>query len=280
MKNYKNEELVNMAKFAAQDMEERILGGEVIKDEIRDDGDRILVTKTSTGRYGYAVFSEGEDKPHYLVEGQVLLQDLNKHTAHNGVNLRYPGAKSMIQRNMVGQFAEYIKDPGFESFYIAIQMPKGATMNVSQQMSGYYSEDPVDIFGATFSDNKVWYASYAQLIPDSRTGKPTLRIGTVSLNPDGMPDYDTVMKNANDAEDVKRVFGERYMSEDELLLTAQKGVETAQSVFYNMYNEIGLPMNEGIMPCNLLTDAMNGNDISHYIGQNGFEVPKIDGPKI
>ncbi len=273
----RNKEILEASKAAAEAMEKRILDGEPVGEPfINDGGEKIVVTITSENKYGYAVFRPGEDKPFYLVESQVLLHDLNKKTAHNGVALRYPGAKSMLQRNMVGLFTEYIKDPGFEGIYVSVQMPKNATMDVSQQMTGYYPEDAVTIFGATFHNEKVWFASYAQIIPNPKTGKPTLRIGTGGINPDGSPDYDTMIRMSQEAEMAKKFFGEPYMDEERQKEVIEHAAKSAESIFYDMYEGFSLPRHEGVGRSNLLMDAMNGRDISGYLENNGrqFAIPQ------
>ena len=231
MSSYKELEIVQNAKIGAKKLEERVIGGRVIKDFINDEGERILVTETIDGKYGYAVYKKNENSPHYIVEVDILLQDLNKKTAHNGVALRYPGAKSMIQRNMVGFFVEYIKDPGFESMYFSVQMPKNATINVSQQMSGYYGEDAVSIFSVDFRREKINYASYAQMLPGF-DGKPTIRIGMVGLNSDGMPDHETTIKIANDAELAKKFLGMSSMKSELVEEITVRSAEAAQSLFF------------------------------------------------
>ena len=279
MEENKNIEIVENTRIIARELEARVLGGEVIRDYTNEDGERILVTKTSNGKYGYAVYEKDAFEPHYIVEGEVLLEDLNKKTAYNGNPLRYPGAKSMIQRNMVGMFAEYIKDRGYEGFYVSLQMPPQATMDVSQQMSGYVEDDPVSIFSASFHDYKVSYAAFAQIIRDEKTNRPTLRIGLGGLNADGTPDYETTLKVAKEAEDAKRFLGEKAMDNSKIQEVAKESASRAQSVFYDEYTKLGLPMEEGIVPSNLLIDAMNGKNINGYLGISEDVINEIEGPK-
>lgn len=271
-----NKEVAEQFQEQATQMERRILGGEVLKEATNSDGEKIVVTLTENGKYGYAVYEPYSDEPHYLVEGEVLLQDLDKRTASNGITLRYPGAKSMIQRNMVGLFSEYIKDPGFEGFYISCKSPESATLKVTQQMTGYYKEDPVQLFGVSFRDKTFSYAAEAQLYIDPQTGEPTLRVGMGGLNPDGSPDYETTVRMAREAEQAKRFFGERAMGNEELHGVIKNSIITAQSVFYQMYEGMGLPMSPEAAPCTLLEDGLNGRDISRYMGEKGFQNPVIE----
>ena len=57
-----NKEMLQHCLEYAKAMETRILSGEVIADVIYEvDKARIIVTRTETGRYGYAVIEEGKD---------------------------------------------------------------------------------------------------------------------------------------------------------------------------------------------------------------------------
>ena len=264
--------IINAAKEEAARLEARVLSSEVVRDYTTEKGERILVTKTRPDKYGYAVFQPEKDEPNYIIEGQVLLDDLEKTTAHNGVALRYPGAKSMLQRNMVGLFAEYIKDPGYESYYISVQMPANATMRITQQASGWYDEDAAILLSVNFNDyarrtNTEFggYAGMAQIIPHPETGEPTLRVGLMGLNPDGTPDYKTMLRVCKDAEAASRFLGMPSMDESTLEEVLHVGMKNSQRIFGQMYEILGIPMMEGVEPCDLLNDAMSGKDISGYL---------------
>ena len=257
------EEYVDMMQQYADEMEKRILEGEVIRDFVNDEGERIVVTKTSNGMYGYAVYDKGSDTPHYYVEGSTLLEDLNKKTDYSGKGLRYEGAKSMIQRNMTGLFYEYIKDPGFEALYVSIQCPPTSTIQIGQIYAGYNSQDPVALMSASFYDRKFYYAEVAEIIMEE--DKPLIRVGMGTLHDDGTPAIEETIQNYFEAERYKKAFGGPYMNESETASKTEQCARNAQSIFYGMYQELGLPILEEVKPNSLISDGLQGKPVLETI---------------
>lgn len=257
IKNLYENDMLKMSKQAALSMEQRILNGEVIKDYTTEEGERILLTRTENNTYGYAVYEKGKTEPHYLVESHYLFTDFEKQTAHNGTGLRYGGAKSRIQRNMLGLFFEYIKDYDYESLYASIQMPKEADVQVSQQMTGYYNEDPVTLMAANFDRKKFSVAAFAQNIIDPETGKPTIRVGLGGFTENGSIDVKQMLVDAKLAESAKKFLGQKSMEEEKLKTTIKNAMELSQSTFYSMYKQLGISVDPNIKPNNLIEDSLN-----------------------
>lgn len=250
----KKQEMLANGYDAAKAMEERIKSGKVIKDVTDNDGERTIVTETSLGTYGYQVFERGASEPHYYAEGYYLIDDLKKYTDSNGMALRYVSAKSRVQRNLVGYFFEYIKDDGFHSLYASYKADKNSNLNVSQRMSGYNSQDPVVLLGFQFDRKDVCVVSDAQV---TNTGdKTNIRIGVAGVMEDGTLDYEEVMKTARSAEMAKRFLGESSMSEGKLSGVMTDSMLNAQSLLYDVYNNLGLPMSPNVTPNNLLADGI------------------------
>ena len=271
----KNKEMLEHSLAYAQEMEKRILSGEVIADVIYEvDKSRIIVTRTETGRYGYAIIEEGKDSPCYLVESDCLLQDLQKRTDLYGRALVYPGAKSMVEKNMVGMFSEYRKfGSQFHSFFISVKAPENGPLKVTQQMAGYIDQYPVTILGADFLTGEFYYAALAQLYIDPKTGTPTVRIGTGLLTPEGLPDVEHSIKMEMEAQAARRFFGERSLRRPEVEEVIKKHSMQAQALLSPMYEAIGLPMYEGVDYCPLLSDGLKGENIDKYIDSDGKLLP-------
>lgn len=276
-----NEEMLRKCKESAEDMERRILAGEVIADEMYDSNTRILVTKTDNGRYGYAVFQNGSDKPHYLVEGDYLIKDLKKKTDYRGYALRYEGAKSMIQRNMLGYFTEYIKDPGFEGVYINVQAGENTTIDVTQQMAGYNPQDPVVLLYASFAEKIFAYAGLAQLFLNPETSKVTARIGLGRAKDDGTQDYDHAIKMEMESQQNRAFFGERPKTRTEVKKVILDQSQLAQELFYEMFNSLNLPMLPGINKSRLMELGLSGAPIEGELGKLNLTagIPTIEQKK-
>lgn len=252
-----NKELLEKCKQYADEMEKRVLSGKVLYDIMYDDVDRIVVTELDNGRYGYAVYDTQLDELRYVVEGDYLITDLTKRTDYKGQALKYSGAKSMIQRNMLGYFSEYIKDKGFEGFYISIQTDENCDINVEQQMGGYDSQDPVVILYASFAEKSFGYVAQASSYYDEKTGKPMYRLGLGSLKPDGTPDVEDLIKREIEAEKARRFLGQgRNVTREELIEIVGDSVKKAQSLFTPLFSSIGIPMYEGVEANNTLDVAL------------------------
>ena len=266
----KNKELLENSLAYARAMETRILTGKVIADVIYEiTGDRILVTMTETGKYGYAVFENGAKEPVYLVEGDYLIEDLQKWTDYKGQTLLYPGAKSMIEKNMVGLVAEYKKYPGFHQFFITAKAPEGAQIESTQQMAGYNDQYPVSLLMADFDQQTISYGALAQLIARPEKGKMEIRIGMGGINPDGTPDVDMMIKMEMEAQQARRFFGERALNRSQVEEMIGQHTKQAQALLTPMYESLGLPMYEGVDYCPLLSEGLRGEPIEKYIGENG-----------
>lgn len=224
----------------AQEMVKIIQNGEVVNDVIDDNGERIIVTKTKRGTYGYQVFEVNASTPHYYAEGCILITDLKKNTDSDGRILRYSSAKSRIQRNLVGYFYEYILDRGFHSFYLNIKMPKDSEIKVSQRMAGYDPQDPVVIIGCSFDRNKIYVAGDTQVI--EKDGIKTFRIGNINVNDDGSLDVEKTKELLMESELAKVLYGEKSMSESELDYYYNMSHLATLSMFYNIYKSFGIPL--------------------------------------
>jgi hypothetical protein len=269
-----NKEMLEHSKEYAEAMEKRILEGKVIADVIyKVDNSRILVTMTSTGRYGYVVYEEYRDEPVYFVEGDYLIEDLQKTTDYEGNALMYPGAKSMIEKNMVGMFSEYRKYPEFHDFYISVKAPKDSPIQVTQQMAGYSSQYPVTILGANFIANEFYYGALAQLYIDPKTGKQTIRIGTGFFTPEGLPDIEHSIKMEMEAQAYNPFFGQRPKRRYEVEEIIKKHTMQAQALLTPLYQALGLPMYEGVEYSPLLMEGLKGEQVDKYIGEDGSLLP-------
>lgn len=249
--NNKKEELIGKTKNAAAEMVERIKTGEVIMDVTDDEGERTIVTLTSNGTYGYQVYEKWGNEPHYYAEGFKLIDDLKKNTDSDGRALRYSSAKSRVQRNLTGIFTEYILDPGFHSFYINQKFEKNSEIQIAQRMSGYDRQDPVVLFGAQFDTNELHITSDAQII--SNDDKQTVHVGLGKIKDDGTIDYDLQFKMAMQAERAKSAFGEPSMDSARLAEVLKESSMTAQSLLFDVYDSLGLPVMEGVEANSLLT---------------------------
>lgn len=248
----KKEELLAYAKESADEMVRIIQSGQVINDVIDDEGERTIVTLTERGTYGYQVFKAGSNLPHYYAEGFSLIDDLTKYTDSEGRTLRFNSAKSRVQRNLVGIFTEYILDRGFHSFYISQKCEKDSKIQVSQRMAGYDRQDPVTLFSAQFDRSELSIAADAQIIETE--DNHTIRIGVSEIHEDGTLNHDLRYKMALESEIAKKMFGESYMSDERLAEVMEQSTRDAQSLLYNVYKTLGLPMLEGVEPNNLLME--------------------------
>lgn len=248
----KEQELVAHGYEYAKEMERRINSGAVLKDVVDDNGERTVVTLTEIGTYGYAVFEKGCSQAHYYAEGKFLIDDLTKIDDCDGVALRYPSAKSRVQRNLIGEFTEYIKDPGFHSLYINIKFPKTHNVQVAQRMAGYNPQDPVVITSFHFDKREFGIAADAQLFEEN--GKTIVRFGMGGLTKDGFIDYEFQYEMLRQAEVAKGAFGEAMMTPERLKEVHEASSKAAQSLLYGVYQTFDMPIMEGVKPCNLLMD--------------------------
>lgn len=250
----KKKQFLDYALASAKEMVEIISQGEVVKDEVDDQGERTIVTLTEKGTYGYQVFEAHCNTPHYYAESHFLLEDLNKTTDSDGRALRYTSAKSRVQRNLIGIFSEYILDEGFHSFYINVKFPLESEIQVCQQMAGYDRQDPVVLLSACFDTRRFSIAANAQII--GVDDKKYIRFGMGRVNDDGTIDYDLLYKMAKEAEMAKRFLGESSMSSTRLKEVIEDSVREAQSLLYSVYKQFDFPILEGVEPKSLLTDQL------------------------
>jgi len=250
----KGEELMANGRNLARETVIKIKTGEVIKDFIDDNGERIIVTLTDRGTYGYQVFLNDEEMPHYYVEGMYLIKDLNKKTDSLGKPLKYESAKSRIQRNMLGCFTEYILDRGYHSFYINHKSMPNGEIEVTQRMTGYDEGDPVVLAGWHFDTYEFSIVADAQMI--NLDNKSILRLGLGKVNDDGTIDYDLLHKNALEAEMAKRFLGEKTIEPERLKELMLMATKDAQATIFGLYSTLGLPIIEGVEPNNLLAEDL------------------------
>lgn len=251
----KREEFIDYAWVTANEMVRNISQGEVIKDEVDDQGERIIVTMTEKGTYGYQVIEFGDTKPHYYAESHFLLEDLNKKTDSDGRALRYSSAKSRIQRNLIGIFSEYILDEGFHSYYINIKFPLESEVQVCQKMTGYDRQDPVVLLSASFDSRRFSIAADAQII--GVDNHKYVRFGLGRVKDDGTIDYDLTYKMAKEGEMAKKFLGEPSMSSARLKEVIEDSVREAQALLYSVYKRFDLPIMDGVVPNNMLTEQIN-----------------------
>lgn len=274
MEDY-NETMLRVCLGKAKEMESRILSGEVIADVIYEEDDsRILVTRTSNNKYGYAVYEEGKETPYYLVESDYLISDLQKRTDYYGHPLSYSGAKSMIEKNMIGIFYEYKKDPDFHDFNVSIKVPDDCPIEIKQMMAGYNPQYPVTLLCADFSTREFYYAALADIFLDPKSGDPIVELGVGFVKPDGTPDYDRSLKMEMEAQDMRPLYGLPRIAPREAQEIVGKQTMLAQSFLTPLYEAVGLPMLDGIEYCPLLEEALAGKDISKYFNSEGNLLPE------
>lgn len=270
-----NETMLRNCLEKAEEMKSRILSGEVIADEIYQvDGSRILVTRTSSNKYGYAVFERDEEEPCYLVESDYLISDLQKRTDYYGHALAYSGAKSMVEKNMIGIFYEYKKYPDFHEFYVSIKVPNNCPIEIKQMMAGYNPQYPVTLLGADFITREFHYAALADIFLDPKSGVPIVQLGAGFVRPDGTPDYDRALRMEIEAQENRPLYGLPPIETREAQEIVGTQTILAQSFLTPLYEAVGLPMLEGIEYCPLLEEALAGRDISKYLTSDGKLLPK------
>ena len=92
-------------------------------------------------------------------------------------------------------------------------------------------------------------------------GKAMLKFGMGSLNPDGTPNFDMMVKNEMESQMAGKMFGSKPMDEKTVESVLYQAQCNAESLLFPMYKSLNLPMYEGIQPSNMITDGMNGVSI-------------------
>ena len=246
-----NEELLQRTKLLAKEMEKRIEDGTVLIDYTCNNNERIVITQTKIGTYGYQVFDQYSTKPIYYAESEILFTDLEKNTDLKGNILRYQGAKSRIQRNLTGFYLERVKDMGFDSFYISFKEPVDSKVKIEQRMAGYNDQDNITIFSADFIYNHINMVSDAQSL--NKDGNLCIRIGLTEILPDGSLDYNSVLEATKTEQEV--LYGGYGMSEEEQMNIFIEATKNAQEYFYSAYQAVGLPIRSDVKPNNLFSNS-------------------------
>lgn len=248
--------LIEKGQNQAKEMVERIKKGQVIEDITYDNGERLVVTITSPinaeiPMYGYQVFEPGAEEAHYYVEGMYLISDLYTNTDSNGVTLRYSGAKSLVQRNMLGLFNELILDKGFEAFYTSIKTAKDQDIQVQQRMAGAYESDPVTLLSYNFNTRKVNLVGHIECFEESKDGKivKVMRCGLDRVD-NGELNYDSGYKFALEAEQLTDIMNDRGSFRADTVESLNKkyneAIINAQSMLKPVYQNLGIPLIEGV----------------------------------
>lgn len=265
-----NQNILENSKNYVAEMEKRILEGEILADVHHEDHSRILVTMTSTGKYGYCVFRPYfDDDPIYFAESDYLIEDLQKKTDYEGRPLLYDNAKSVIEKNLVGVFTEYRKTYNYNDFSISVKAPSDAQIQVTQQMAGYDSQYPVVILHADFINNSFYYGALAELYIDPETQKQTIRIGVGTLTPEGLPDVDRSIKMEKESQANEAFFGKKPLNNEEIENIIKKNTMQAQALLAPLYESVGLPMYDNVGFSPLLLEGLTGKPIDKYIDEKG-----------
>ena len=242
----KKEELISDYYNEVNNMQLRIKSGEVIEDIIHPCGDRIVVTKTDVGTYGYMVFPDGENEPNYYAESVMLIPNLNTMTDSNGIGLQYLIGQSVVSRNLIGRFCEYRKDPvtQTDAYYECIKMPPDSPLQLRQRMAGYYESDAITVFSVDFIRKTISVAADAQILQDDKS--TAVRVGMTLVDDDLQLDYEHSFKMLKEAEEAKAFMGRDAMSDKELLDMHQKSAHNAQALFSDVYLNNGLPISPDV----------------------------------
>lgn len=274
------DEMLRRTEQYADAMAKRILSGEIYKEYITQQGERVIITITSSGKYGYAAYYDTREKtPYFYAEADYLFEDLDKNTDSHGALLPFATAQNRISRNLLGIFSEYRIDEIYGNiFTIAIQYPDEGPLNVSQRgkFDNPIEKESVILFQANFKEGAIGMVGGAAIYID-KTGKPNLRVGVTNFKPDGSLDYDRLTIREEQASIANAYFSrdKRYLiDEDEAEQRTMNGAEVAQSVFFELFDMLGLPRLEGTRPCNLIDDAFKGKDVSKYVGEAGSLNPE------
>lgn len=265
----RKEEMLEQGYKAALEMVTRIQSGKIIKDVVDDKGERIVVTLTCAGTYGYQVFERLSKEPHYFAESFSLIDDLKKNTDHEGRGLRYTSAKSRVQRNLTGVFTEYILDRGYHSFYINLKFPKDSNLQVSQRMSGYDRQDPVVLLGCQFDRKTMTIVADAQQFVEN--GVSSIRLGLGAIKDDGTIDYNLQYKIALEAEMAKQFLGEKTVDRETIAQLIIESSKNAQALFYDVYRGMDIPIIDGVVSDNLIS-----SQVAALFPTNNSENPKLN----
>ena len=264
-------EIMDKGRELIKELKDRILNGKVVADVIyKDDNCRILVTETETGRYGYAVFEEDKDQPFYLVEADFLIDDLQKRTAYDGTALLYPGAKSMIEKNILGSFTEYFRDPWFESLNLSIKTPVNSSVDVKQRsvIVGEEKQYPTTLLSIDYKQDKVYLGCCADVFISPKTGKKTVSIGCATLDSNGSVNYNELIEDEKHEQRNRRFLGLPYLNDYDIPKYIGYTIKYGQSLLLPMYKALGISLSEEVEYSPLLSEIISGN-AERYIDREG-----------
>lgn len=252
-----NKDIRDATKVAVDEMKRRISNGEVIKDYTRKDKERIVVTKTEDGKYGYMAYRQNKDEPYYYAEGSELLEDLDKITNNYGTLLMYNSAQSTIQRNLTGMFTEFIDEPpAIQTYYVNIKLPETSEARLGW-INGHDPEEAIQIMAVNFVTKRVSFATNVE-IAAFKDDKPMFRIGHGELNKDGTVKYEDAIDGLYYSEFAKPLSGGIRHSRHWVEERYKKTHENSLKLLYPMYKLAGIAMPDDIEPNTLLIDLLAG----------------------
>jgi len=265
------------------EMLERVKNGNVLKKIISKKdvyGDQpVIITKTSIGTYGYQLFRPNENEPYYVAEANYYFDDIEKKTASNGEALMYPGAKSVIARNLLGQFCEYInEDFGYENFYFCFKSPEDAEIKLIQKMAGPYPQNAIILMAADLYQKTMGIPTWIQDYIDEK-GKRTFRIGISEDFDDNLviDDQPILAK----AKQIKKILGED-LSNQELIEVVKEAINGAYKYMGGFLEKLGILLPEGQERIDLLSfpGLYGSTSPDKNVPLTGIEAPPSGGSKL
>lgn len=268
----KKQQIIMRAKETVASMIEKNNEGQLIYSiyvETESSPDRLEVRKIENENgvsYIYTAFRCYDEQPYYYAESDQLLPVFasyagdskeepfisfaNKnYTAYNGDGIGlFIGAQSYIQRNLVGIFKEYIDRSPDKTFHITYQSdPK------NDYQIGFIRKtqdvDSIPLFTADFGRNEVVVVAEAT-IGKNIAGENAVNVMGTTLEEDGTIDYDKLAEYIKQNLKETMLIEGKWCSEEELDKMAvdilKKRAVTAQEVFYDIYDVMGLPIIEGV----------------------------------
>jgi FPC/CPF motif-containing protein YcgG len=265
----KKEEVIDQMQEVKNAMLERIKNGKVVKEMISKDDvygdDKVVITQTETGTYGYQIFAPGSITPYYVAEAACYFDDISKRTASDGTFLRYTGAKSAISRNLVGPFLEHRTEDQRSDFYVCFKSPEDAQTQMKQRMAGGYKQDAIVLIDVDL--NKRTIAMPTDIQTPIINGVPTFNVG---ISPDWTDemfvDFEKALERAAETEAARRFFGEETMTPSELRRTVKEETRNAYSFMAETFDYLGVPMLDEVERKNIFsTPGLYGEQFKNNI---------------
>lgn len=261
------EEMLIKAKQAVNDQIERIESGEPIFTGTDNENNTVVVKKNTVKDhngnevvlFGYILYRYEREKPFCYFESTEYFTDFKKRTSNNGYVLGYTDAKAVIERNLTGQFTEYVREQTWDSYNVFYKSEKADAKSVTSSVHGFERKtDPTQLLYIDFYCKQINIAAGAHTVD----GK-TVSIDHANLKADGTPDYEEMYEWLLDEMRVERVFSDTYrgLSEEAMKAVASRAVKDRVN-FLNTLTQNGtitppqLPQN----PQNPSTGSTHGDN--------------------